>query len=67
MKNVLDKMFYLIAFIGIVACAMAGVARIFGFYYIGGFETMTLLIAGNALMVFACLIKLERISGSINS
>jgi len=46
------------AVLGVSLCAAAGLARILGIYNIGGFEAVTLLIGGIALMVMACLEKL---------
>jgi hypothetical protein len=40
---------------GAVACAVAGVARLTGAYWLGGFQLATLLQAGVAAMVLGCL------------
>jgi hypothetical protein len=45
---------------GIALCAAAGVARLGGSSYILGFEGQSLFLAGIALMVLACLIRLEQ-------
>lgn len=47
------------AVLGLLLCAISGLARIAGFYYIAGYESTALFVAGTGLMVFACLIKLE--------
>ena len=44
---------------GVLLCMVAGAARIFGNYEIGGIGTIALLTAGIGLMVFACLAKLH--------
>lgn len=49
----------IVAAIGILVCAVAGISRILGSYYVMGFEAITLFIGGTALMVFAVLIKLH--------
>lgn len=45
--------------LGALLCLIAGLARIAGFYYLAGYQSTTLFIAGLGLMVFACLVKLE--------
>ena len=45
--------------LGALICLVAGLARIAGFYYLAGYQSTTLFIAGLGLMVFACLVKLE--------
>ena len=45
--------------LGTLICAISGLSRIFGLYYIAGYQSTTIFTAGMALMVFACLIKLE--------
>ncbi len=44
---------------GALLCAIAGITRIQGGFYIQGYETTTLFNLGVAFMVFACLAKLE--------
>jgi len=41
--------------VGVLTVALAGTARVWGRYEFGGFEVGTLLVAGIAAMVFACL------------
>jgi hypothetical protein len=48
-----------VAAIGTLVCAVAGVGRLFGSYYVFGYEAMTLFIGGISLMVFSALIKLH--------
>ncbi|WP_260293789.1 hypothetical protein [Sedimenticola hydrogenitrophicus] len=53
--------------IGILVCLTAGLARLGGFYYLAGFESVTLLNTGVALMVLAILMKVELIYRKSNS
>ena len=46
------------AALGILACLVAGVARLFDKYYVANFETMVIFTLGVGLMVLACLAKL---------
>jgi len=46
---------------GIVICLAAGLARLLGNHYFLGFESVTLFIGGIALMVLACLVRLEQL------
>ena len=48
--------------LGILICLVAGVSRLAGSYYVFGYEGITLLTAGIALMVMACLIKLHQLT-----
>lgn len=58
MENLISKLGYASAIVGVLLCAVAGVARVSGSYVVLNFEAMTLLQAGTALMVLACLIRL---------
>jgi len=46
------------ALLGILACVVAGIARIFDRYYVASLEAMVVFTVGIGLMVFACLVKL---------
>ena len=46
------------ALLGILACVVAGVARVFTMYYVASVEAMVVFTVGIGLMVFACLVKL---------
>jgi len=48
------------AVIGALLCAVAGVARLMGGYFVANFEATTLFMVGIGLMVFACTLKLYR-------
>lgn len=45
--------------LGLLICAVSGVARITGQYHLAGFEAMTLFNGGVGLMVAASLFKLH--------
>lgn len=45
--------------LGMLICAVSGIARVAGHYHIGGFEAMTLFNGGVGLMVAGCLFKLH--------
>lgn len=62
MNNLLELAGNLAAILGILVCAVAGVARLTGYYYVFGYEAVTLFIAGMALMVMACLAKLHNLT-----
>ena len=47
--------------LGIVMCAVAGLFRLTGQFYVGGYEALTIFNAGVAVMVFSALLKLELI------
>ena len=41
--------------VGVVLCAVAVIVRLRGAFNLGGFQVGTLLLAGMAAMLFACL------------
>lgn len=47
--------------LGILLCVISGLARAAGMYYLGGYQATTIFMVGAAVMVFACLVKLEQI------
>lgn len=47
--------------LGLLICLIAGLTRLAGKYTLGGYESMTLLIGGIAIMLAAALAKLYRI------
>ena len=49
--------------LGALICFIAVLARIAGYYYISGYQSMTVFNIGIGMMVFACLIKLESLPG----
>ena len=61
----MDKLIKLIgdgaAIIGVLVCLFAGLSRAAGNHTLGGYESMTLLTAGIAVMLVAILAKLYRI------
>ncbi len=51
---------------GILLCGAAGITRITGSYYLMGFETMTLFLAGMGILLVACLAKLYQLESKLN-
>ncbi len=58
MENLIEKLGYFTGIIGFLLCALAGGMRVTGMFYLLNFEAITLLQAGIALMVFACMLRL---------
>ncbi len=54
----------LAALAGIAICAIAGVARLTGSFFMSGFAVGTLFLGGMALMVLACLIKVHLLAAA---
>ena len=48
--------------IGILLCALSGLARAFGLFWIAGYEASSLFSLGTGIMVFACLVQLHLLS-----
>jgi hypothetical protein len=44
---------------GVIVCAAPVIARITGRYYLFGFELTTVLLGGIALLLLACVARLE--------
>lgn len=59
MKNGLGMLGTAAGALGVLICAVSGVARVAGHYHLGGFEAMTLFNGGIGLMVAGCLFKLH--------
>ena len=65
MKRSLNILGSFFGIFGLIVCAVSGIARIIGSYHMGGYEAMTLFVAGMGLLVLACFLKLESLaSGS---
>jgi hypothetical protein len=47
---------------GAFICLIAGLSRVTGFYYLAGYQSTTIFMAGIGLMVFGCLVKLESLA-----
>jgi len=58
MATLITKLGYLTAILGFLLCALAGGMRVAGMFILLNFEVITLLQAGIALMVFACMLRL---------
>jgi hypothetical protein len=61
MQQLLSLTSNIAAILGILLCAVSGLARVSGLYYIAGYQSTTIFIVGTGLMVFACLVKLEAV------
>ena len=44
---------------GMIICAISGLSRAAGFYYLAGFESMTVFIGGIGVLIAACYLNLE--------
>lgn len=64
MGHVLSRIGRGVGWIGIALCAIAGVARIRGAYELAGYQTITFLLAGIALVAAGCFLRLEGRSGN---
>lgn len=61
MEKLINLVGNLTAALGILTCLLAGVVRLTGAHYVLGYEAVTLFIGGIALMVMACLAKLQQL------
>ncbi len=61
-KKILSLLASIPGLVGIPLCLLAGIWRLAGNFYLGGFEAWTVFSAGVGLMVFSCFLKLEMIS-----
>lgn len=59
MTKFFDIVGNVLALSGVALCVVAGGARVLGSHYFFGFESITLFTAGTALMVMACLAKVQ--------
>ncbi|MCP4126740.1 MAG: hypothetical protein GY753_06720 [Gammaproteobacteria bacterium] len=48
--------------VGILLCAIAGIVRLTGSYFLLGYQANTLLVVGIAFLAVACFIKLEQLT-----
>ena len=65
-KDFLGTVANIVATVGVVICAVAGLSRLLGSYHVLGYEAMTLFIGGISLMVFSALIKLHIVESHIS-
>ena len=61
MKHVLDAATSILGITGALLCLVSGGARVVGYHFVAGFESLTLFIGGIALMVAAMLGRLHLI------
>ncbi len=47
--------------LGCLICAIAGLSRMLGYYYVLSFQSTTLFTVGVGMMVFSCMVKLEQL------
>jgi hypothetical protein len=59
MRQLLTLSGHITAVLGVLLCALSGLSRVSGVYYLAGYESTTVFTVGTGLMVFACLVKLE--------
>ncbi len=62
MTNLLENLGNTVGVLGVLVCLVTGVARITGHFHVIGYEAMTLFTGGIALMLIACLIKLQQLT-----
>jgi hypothetical protein len=48
--------------LGVLLCAISGLTRVAGLFYLAGYESTTVFSVGTGLMVLACLVKLEALA-----
>jgi energy-converting hydrogenase Eha subunit C len=58
MENLLVMLGRLAGFAGVALCLVAGLARILGNFYLGGFSVISLLQAGMAGLLIGCFLLL---------
>jgi type IV secretory pathway VirB2 component (pilin) len=66
-KDILGTVANIVATIGIVICAVSGLARLLGHFHVLGYAAITLFTGGMSLMVLAALIKLHIIESRMSS
>ena len=52
--------------LGVLVCAISGLSRVAGLYYLAGYQSTTIFSVGTGLMVFACLAKLQALLAQQN-
>jgi hypothetical protein len=57
--KIIDTSGTIAAGIGLLLCSAAGFARLFGAYYLAGFQGITLFTAGTAFLILAVLFKIQ--------
>ncbi len=59
MEKLIEVIGNIAGILGIAVCLITGIMRLSGHAIVFGFEAITLFIGGIALMVMACLAKLQ--------
>lgn len=62
MYKLINHLGSVVGLLGVLVCAVSGLARISGSFYLGGYAATTLFSAGVGMMVLACLLKLEALA-----
>lgn len=57
----------IVAAVGVVICAVSGLARLLGNYSLLGYGSMTLFTVGISLMVFSMLLKLHILESQLSN
>lgn len=61
MNKLVEVIANFLALVGVLFCLVSGGSRLVGLFYVAGFEAVTLLNAGIALMVLSVVLKIELI------
>ncbi len=59
MEKYLDLIGNVAGLLGASMCLAAGLLRIYGLFFVLGYSSLAIYIAGTGVMVFACLVKLH--------
>ena len=59
MKNTIELLGNAAGILGVLLCLVAGLGRMAGYFYLAGFEPMSLYVGGMGFMLGACLAKLH--------
>lgn len=59
MKKTLEQVGNAAGILGVLLCLVSGLGRVAGYFYIAGFEPMSLYLGGMGFMLGACLAKLH--------
>lgn len=59
MNKLIENISTIVAFLGVALTIGSGLARLFGMYHLGGFQTMTVFNGGMGLMLIGIVGKLH--------